>query len=223
MFRTLVSILGVLAIASAGCSTTRQTRTVEPSGFLGDYSQLQPGEDDQAQLVYIAPDLDLSGYHAIMIDSVTLWQSSDASPLPREESQALTDYLYQALHEQLALDWRIADRPGPTVLRLRAAITEAKGARVVGNAVTTVIPQLKLLSTVAGVSSDTQVFVGKAAMEVELTDSMSGRRLAAAVDARAGGKTLRGGLAKWSDVKNAFDYWAQRLRTRLAEESARTR
>jgi hypothetical protein len=111
----------------------------------------------------------------------------------------------------------MVDRPGPGTLRIRAAITEAKGARVVGNTITTVIPQARLLSTLTGLATNTQAFVGKAAIEGEITDSMSGRRLVAVVDERAGGKTLRGLGGKWKDVDNAFQYWAERLRTRLAE------
>ncbi len=44
----------------------------------------------------------------------------------------------------------------------------------------------------------------------------SGAR-AAGVDERAGGKTILGGLKKGSHVKRAFEYWAKRLRHRLAE------
>jgi len=59
---------------------------------------------------------------------------------------------------------------------------------VVGNAVTTVLPQFRALSTAAGLATNTQVFVGKAAIEVELRDSLSNELLAAGVDERAGGK-----------------------------------
>jgi hypothetical protein len=74
-----------------------------------------------------------------------------------------------------------------------------------------------MLSTLTGLATDTQVFVGKAAIEVEITDSMTGKRLAAAVDERAGAKTLRGIGGKWKDVDNAFKYWAERIQKRLAE------
>jgi hypothetical protein len=80
-----------------------------------------------------------------------------------------------------------------------------------------VIPQLRLLSTVAGLSTDAQVFVGKAAAEAEITDALTGERLLAAVDERAGTKALGGGFGTWSHVDEAFEYWAERMRTRLAE------
>jgi hypothetical protein len=206
-----------LAALAAACATTRQTRSVEPSGFLGDYSQLRPGEGEEALLVYVRPGLDLSGYEAVLIDPVTLWQTESTTKLSSEEAQQLTDSLYTKLRESLSRDWRIAEEPGPGVLRVRAALTEAKGARVAGQAVTSVIPQLRLLSTVAGLSTDAQVFVGKAAAEAEITDALTGERLLAAVDERAGTKALGGGFGTWSHVDEAFEYWAERMRTRLAE------
>ena len=121
------------------------------------------------------------------------------------------------VYDELDGPFDIVNEPGPGVLRLRVAITEAKGARVVGKTVTTVVPQLRLLTTIAGVATDTQVFVGKVTIEAEVTDSMTNERLAAAVDERAGTKALRSLGGQWKDVKNAFDYWADRIRARLTE------
>jgi hypothetical protein len=129
----------------------------------------------------------------------------------------LTDYLYTQLHKQLSQDYKIVTTPGPGVLRLRAAITEAHGADVVANAITTVVPQLRAVSTVGGMATDTAVFAGKAGVEGELTDSLTGIRLAAGIDERVGNKTIRGGLGEWSQVERTFEFWAERLRKRLAE------
>jgi hypothetical protein len=204
-----------LSLALAACATTRQTRSVEQSGFLGDYSQLRKGEGDEAQLVYINPAVDFSQYHAVLIDSVTLWHESDLSKIPAEERQALADYLYSALHKALQEDFEIVDAPAQGVFRIRAAITEAKGSKVAMNVITTTIPQFRLLSSAAGLATDTQAFVGRCGVEAEITDSMTEKRLMAGVDARAGTKTFRGMTGKWSDVEEAFDFWAERLRKRL--------
>ena len=129
-----------------------------------------------------------------MIDSVTIWQSEETTDLPAEQAQHLTDFFYQALHDELSKDFRVVDAPGSGVLRLRAALTEAKGARVVGNAVTSIVPQARLVSTLLGAATDVQVFVGRATAEAEITDSISGRRLSAGVDQRSGTKAIRGGM-----------------------------
>lgn len=206
-----------LAAVLVACQTTRQTRGAEAEGFLRDYSQLRKGKGEEAQLVYINPRADWKRYDSIMIDSVSIWYTDSTEKLSPKDRQTLTDVLYLDLHQQLGKDYDIVNYPGPRTMRLRAAITEAKGARVVGNTVTTIVPQARLLSTLAGIATDTQIFVGKAALEAELTDSMTGVRLGAAVDERAGAKTLRGLGGKWKDVDNAFQYWAERIRKRLAE------
>ena len=108
-----LAVLGilVLSLALAACATTRQTRSVETSGFLGDYSQLQEGEKGQAQLIYVNPNTKFSAYDAIMIDSVTLWEDSETSELSQEDQQMLTDFFYQALHEKLSKDFQVVDQP----------------------------------------------------------------------------------------------------------------
>jgi len=206
----------------AACRTTRQTRSVEPSGFLGDYSQLVKGEKDQAQLVYLNPDARFSKYKAIMIDSVTLWESSANSKLSPEDQRMVTGFFFRALHEALGKDWEIVDRPGPGVMRLRAALTEAKGARVAMNTVTSILPQLRLPSTLLGTLTDTAPWVGRATAEAEITDSITDVRLLAGVDQRTGTKAVRSGLRTWSDVKRICEEWAARLSTRLKELRAST-
>src|SRR5688572_8380943 len=119
-YGTLLSLL--LALAAIGCGTTRQPRGVpDESGFLGDYSMLKPGEGDQAGLVYIAPDADWDRYNAVFLDSVTLWQNDNTKKLSDQEAQALSDYLYEAVHRELSQDYKMVNKPGPNVMRIRLA------------------------------------------------------------------------------------------------------
>lgn len=219
-FRTIVlpCALAVLAIA-AGCATTEQTTAAKPAGFLGDYSQLKPGKEGEAQLIYIAPDAEFPKYDSVLLESVSFWvgDESEYERLEPATAQGLTDRLYRALYDRLAKDYKMVAKPGPTVLRIRGAITGAKDARVVGNAVTTVVPQLRLLAKLGDLDRDTAIFVGKAAVECELLDSTSGKRLAAAVDERMGNKTLRTAFSSWGDVDASIDYWANRMGDRLAK------
>jgi hypothetical protein len=63
--------------------------------------------------------------------------------------------------------------------------------------------------------------VGSATGEIELLDSSTGKRLAAAVDGRGGTKYTGkfDKFGKLNDTKDACDYWAQRIETRLEELS----
>jgi hypothetical protein len=209
--------LVALLIGAGACATTHQTRSTETRGFLGDYSQLGEDESDRVALVYVNPDADWSKYKAVMIDSVTVWHDTEDSKISEETAQMLTDHFYAALHDELAKDYRMVDQPGPGVMRVRAAVTETKGAKVIGNAVTSIHLGAKVASTAIGNAADVQVWVGSATFEGEVRDSMTDLRLIAAVDQRSGTKNPFVGLKKWSQVRRVMDVWSENLRERLSE------
>lgn len=215
-----VGLAATLALSVLACASgPRQLRgEVATSGFLGDYSMLKPGEGDQARQIYVKPGVSLTAYKSVMIDSVTLWSGGEhLSKLPKADQQILADRLYTALHDSLARDWKIVTVSGPGVLRLRAALTDAKAANVALDVLGTVIPQARMASTVAGAAADSAATVGSARVEAEIADSVSGERLLAAVDERVGTRGFAGLGDKWSDVQQSFDLWAERLRVRLGE------
>ena len=218
--RPLVTAVALaLAVALAGCAATRGRRGEAPqSGFLGNYSQLAKNPDYPASEIYIDPSAQWSRYNAIQLDSVTLWASKENVKLSKEDQQMLTDTLYKALYDELGKTFTLAERPGPDTLRMRVALTQAKGAIVPLRAITTIVPQLRLVSTVVGLSADVAVTVGTATVEMEVRDSITGQRLAAAVDSRAGNKALftTRTFTKWGDVEAADQYWSQRVTWQLA-------
>ena len=221
----VASIAAGVLLLSIGCATTHQARSVSRSGFLGDYSQLQPGKSGEAKLLYIHPTADFSKYDKVMIDRVQLWKSDEPdSPLgslsPKDQ-QFLVDTLYSSLEEKLSGDYEIVDQPGPGVLRIRAAVTEARKSKPVLDLASNVTPIGLGLTYSKRIVFGTHTSVGLVTGEMELLDSQTNERLAAAVDRRAGTKVLRGKFARWGDVKDAFDYWARRVQTRLAELRAR--
>ena len=225
--RVLGAALLVALALVAGCGIIKPLRQrrgeAEHAGFLKDYSQLQPQEGYKAKEVYINPQAAWSNYNAIYIDSVTMWVSDPSKAPSKEDQQMLTDMLYKALADKVGEKFTLAGRPGPGVIRVRAALTQAKGAKVALNAVTTVIPQLRVLSTVGGVAADTAAVVGSASVEAEMVDSMTNERLAAAIDAVAGTKGLLRAFSKWADVQNACDNWAERLRDFLVKQGVRSK
>lgn len=120
MMRTRVlAVLGMLCALTA-CGESAAP-LVQPSGFLGDYSQLEKGRGDQAQLVYINPEAHFARYDRIIVDPVVVW--GDRSGAPPRELQELASAFQEALREQLGKEFELAEVPGPGTLRLRAAIT----------------------------------------------------------------------------------------------------
>jgi hypothetical protein len=221
--RALALVL-LICIALVACTATRGRRGApEESGFLRDYSMLKHRDDYPASLIYIRSGVDFSQYDRIEIDSVTLWRSEATAALTPDEQQMLTDTLYTALHEELGHTFPITDQPGPSTLRIRAALTQAKGANRASRILTTVMPQARLLSTVASLSTDAAVTVGTATAEVEVLDAITGQRLAASVDERAGNKALFTGrtFSKWGDIEAACRFWARRIAYYAAKEGVR--
>ena len=139
-----------LALALGGCAATHQAREAKPSGFLRDYSQLRPGGKDEALLVYIRPGVNWRRYDKMLIEPVVIWHDAARTgflqDVPKEEAQVLADYLDASLRESLKKDYTLVERPGPGVLRLRVAITEAEGSTVPLDVASTVIPQMRALS-----------------------------------------------------------------------------
>jgi hypothetical protein len=223
---SLASVLVLVAAASvvAGCAATRQSARddVHESGFLHDYSMLKPGGEDQALLRYVDESAEFSRYKAVMVDSVTLWSGPELSKLKDEEKRALVDHAYTALVTSLQKSFRIAKTPGNDTLRIRAAITEATGSAVAPDVVATVIPQARLISMLIGRGANTSMTVGEASIEIEVTDSLSDQVLAAAVDRRVGQRSISGAFSRWDDVEQAWNYWAERVRSRLVAAGAGT-
>lgn len=224
-------VMGLIAASIfeiSACGIIRPTRQrrgdAERSGFLGDYSRLKERDGYEAQEVYVNPSAQWSTYKAIYIESATLWTASEAAQkLSKEDQKMLTDMLYQSVYNKLGEKFKMADRPGPNVLKLRIAFTEAEGANIALNVVTTVIPQIRIVSTVVGLSADTAVIVGSARGEVEMNDSITNERLAAAVDSRAGTKGILRAFSKWADVQAITDYWAERMQEFLVAQGVPTK
>ena len=220
--RSVLAVTGAILsgiILLAGCSTPLKTREVSLSGFLGDYSSLKPEESGEAKLVYLNPSADFSKYSKVMFEPVTVWVEDDSklAKLAQDEVQPIIDYLDAAVRESLGKNYTFVERAGADVLRLRIAVTEGAKAKVVLNSISSVSPLGVVVNATTKIITGTHAAVGECAIEGELTDSVTGDRLMAVVDARAGRKVIASGnFTQWGDVQDAFDYWAGQLGERLA-------
>ena len=207
-------LLVLFTLAMAGCSASGM-KNVEQSGFLKDYSQLKPGSDDQAALVYVKPGADFKPYGKIMFErvTVTLSPSSESREVDPTILKELTDYYQNALIEAVKDGYEVVDQPGPDVLWVRVAITDVEPSNPTANTMSSIVPIGIAVSAAAKAATDANLGTGEAATEMEVLDSVTKERLAAAVDRRQGGKAAFRG--KWVDTEQAFDYWAKRFRERL--------
>ena len=221
-------LLAVALLAGVtACKTTRQQTkgTPEVSGFLGDYSQLQEGTSGQARLVYWAQGVNWAKYTKVWIKPIELWKSDDPdSPMGRispENQQTLIDLLNTSLNSALSTNYTIVNQGGSDVMVIHAAITDAKKSKPVVGTVSAIYLPLKVISLGKQTLVGTGIGVGSVTIEGELLDGETNQRLAAAVDSRSGSLALRSKVSGyWGDVEKSFDWWAQRLATRLQEEKS---
>jgi Protein of unknown function (DUF3313) len=190
-----------------------------PSGFLGsDYSLLTPpaeGSDQKAMLRYVNPNVNWSSYNQIMIAPVTFWAGDD-SKVSAGDQQALCNYAYNEFVKILSKNFIITGQPGPGVLKLSVALTDATSAVPGLRSISVLVPQARALSAIKMAATGTYAFVGSARGALKLNDSSSGQLLAAAVDERLGGTSIKNiDVFKWGDAENAIDYWANLTDQRL--------
>jgi len=223
----LTGAAGILgAVLLSGCASTYQQRSVKGSGFLSDYSQLKDRGGDTAMLSYIDPKADFRGYTQILIEPVRAYVSakdSQMTKLSKEDQGKLLNYFDAALREELKRDFALASQPGPGVLRLRVAITEANDSAVVLDTISSVVPIGLALSAVKALATGEHLSVGSIGAECEGVDAVTGKRLFAAVDARVGRKYTGkfDKFDKWHTAEDAFDFWARQLRDRLCAASGK--
>jgi hypothetical protein len=192
----------------------------EFSGFLQDYSKLKPnaklGDD---ALAYVLPYKmkSLRRYVAIIVDPVEVYvaTNADASLIPDRGREAVAKYFEHALVDAVSDAFPVIESPGPLVLRLRSAIV---GIDLGGEVAPLDQP---------GMTSkplERAIVLEKVSVEVELVDSETQERIAAAVDKATLGAGADVGsenfsrLDRFNEAKTAFDQWAARVREFLDSE-----
>lgn len=226
--RRVTGVFLVCALMGAGgCASTQEAKSVEKSGFLGDYSMLREGQrsamkegiEDEALWIYRNPNADWRKYKKIQLDPVTVWlgPNSKMKDVPVEDRQRLANILWSKLDEELRKDYEMTSQAGSDVLRIQVAITEAESSNPVLDTVSSVIPQTRLLSGMKSMATGVSAFTGSASVEGKATDGATGVLLSASVDRRGGTKSLSGMTNSWNDVEEAYRFWAEKLRYRLCQ------
>ncbi len=163
------------------------------SGFLVDYSKLQPSPTHNGALVQRSERL--SSFTSFIIDFPVVLPKATVrgTPIdPTTAAQLASDLRAEAI-DALGGSYTITQTPGPGVARVRSAITRlARCEREPGT------PTLK---------------IGGASVEMEIIDSVSGERLAAVVenDAVTSTDPLLGSADPFYDTRLVFRHWSARL------------
>jgi hypothetical protein len=173
------------------------------------------GSDQKAMLRYVNPNANWSSYDKVMIAPVTFWAADD-SKVSAADQQALCNYAFGVFVKDIGKNFTIVDQPGPGVLKISAALTDASSATPGLRSISVIVPQARALSVIKMAATGTYAFVGSAQGALKLNDSTSGVLLAAAVDKRVGGTSITNvTVFQWGDAENAIDYWADLTDQRL--------
>jgi hypothetical protein len=208
----MIGVVLLVCSMLVGCaSTSKET----PSGFLQNYPQFQPGPSDGVDQIYTKPGTDLSKYRRVMLDEAQFYLKKSAAEqgIQASELKELSDTFHRAIFEALGNAFPLVSEPGDDVLRIRLAVTNIETSNPAVSGITTVLPVGLAISVAKKATTGSYTGVGGASMEVEFLDSMTNERLAAAIDTFNGSKMS--GFSKLGATKEAFEFWAKRLRVTL--------
>ncbi|MFM8330664.1 MAG: DUF3313 domain-containing protein [Candidatus Methylumidiphilus sp.] len=210
--------LGLSIVLLSGCSAVQKAQVTQTSGFLGaDSAKLVAGSKEQAGMRYINPAAQWTQYKKVLIAPVTFW-GAETTKVSAADQQALVNYFSQKLKEEVGKKFEVVDQPGPGVLKLAVAMTDAEAATPGLRSISMIIPQAHMISNLKYLATGTFPFVGAAQAEAKVSDAVSGETLAAVVDKQIGGGSMAAGFQwQWGDAENAITDWSKRTAEKLSK------
>ena len=123
-----------ITLLTACSSTSKDVEKKEKadySGFLSDYSRLQPSTSPSGSPVmrWISPDLSKGHYTKVYLEPPVLYLGKGQQPtkqVSRETMDQIVAYFGNAQREILQRKGALASAPGPNTLRVRSAITSVR-------------------------------------------------------------------------------------------------
>ena len=209
------ALLMMTACAATQRAPMAAVMAAPQSGMLTDLGQLTPGGPGQVSLRYINPAVSWSSYTKVIIQPVTFWGGAASAPSTATQ-QMLCDYLYNELNRKLGRTYQIVTQPGPNTMVLRIALTDVTSSTPGLRTISVIVPQARLLTALGNTVTGNQAFAGGAQGEGEVTDSLTGERLAAFIDRREAGAQIASATSwQWGDVKTVMDNWVGRIQKQL--------
>ena len=186
----LLALVIVVMSVQYGCESSAPSTKMPVTGFLSDYSRLEPISETSYR--YVNPKYDLGNYEKFIIDRVEVLfdYGTQAEVKNWDEVEQLRTYMRRAIEDAIWSNWQVVSEPGPRVARVRTALTNVKRASAFR--------------------------MGGASMEMELLDTQTGEQIGAFVESQEKGRPL-GEYYKWENAKAVMDDWAKRFYNRLKE------
>ena len=204
------------------------------SGFLEDYSGLEPDTEREGAMIWIKDGADLSAFDKIAIDAIEIWYAPDAEHkgIDPDKLKVFTDKFREKITEAMEPEFPVVSKAGPGVLVLRLAVTNLRtrkmGIRLYHIGISGIA--MKAAEEATGKS----LLVDEAVLEAELVDGATGERIVALIDQvpqlskedlekgkKVGedrglaGQLLPGSEPSWNKVTATLEAYAKRLREHM--------
>jgi len=205
------AILAFLVATSAAV----QAQGVGNSGFLDDYSGMEPDPDRPGAYRYMKPDVDMKQYSKVMIMPIEVMYDPESKHknISPDELKTITDSLYVALLSEMEPSLPVVGQPGPGVLAVRLGITgvrlDNKKRRLIG------YTPIGFATTTLANAAGLRVTLKSAGLEAELLDSVSGEVVGRLVD-RGAATASASETTSWEQLNSTMKFYAQRFRSRFA-------
>ena len=180
--------------------------------FLTNPPDFESGPEGGADWIYVKEGADIRSYNKLMMEYVEFYIKEDAGykGIDPMELEILAREFHEAMIAALGETYPLVDKPGPDVMRFRVAITNMTPSRPDISKTVDVL-RSGYSNMIKRGSIGRQHYVGEASIEVELLDSLTNERLAAAMDTKVVEK-YEFHIGKWDQVEEGFKFWAKRLR-----------
>ena len=205
------AILAATVVAIAIVASPAATAADTPdSGFLPDYSKLQPAKGLNGAPIerWVSPKFSREYYHAVIVDEIEFYPEPQPSlQVSQETLDKVGAYLTTALSDVALAAVPHATEPGPGVIRLRTAIT-AVSTSPTGLKPYELVPAAFVFSSAMRAAGKRSQNV-KLAVEAIASDSVTGEPLAMVVREGVGAKVDNTTTPVTADMlKKTIDQWA---------------
>ncbi len=211
-------IILVLTVASIRL-VQAQIVTTLPSEFLGEYPPLEPVENMNSYF-WRSPDAQKK-YRTVLIEQPEIFLSPDSEykGIKPNAFKIISDTLLDFMAANAAENYPVVREPGPGVVRVRAALMDLRFRKGVETS--------WFLNPGGAVENEVRAAIGRhislveTRIEVELTDSETGKRLAVVVAYSGQEKSDELGIpergSSWTDFFRTLDRLNDVVRLRVAD------
>jgi hypothetical protein len=191
------------------------------SGFLDDYSRLQPAEADWVDYIYISDGFRerLAEARTLMIPQPEMFLAPDSKykGMKPDDMKVITDSMRQLVVEAFADGYQVADSPGPNTLAVNMAFTNLYLKKKPRIPVVGWLPPAYVVTTAKRAVLDEftkNVLLTELVWEGEITDSETGEVLAQII-LELGNRRDKKDFTSWDELVVAMAVAAKRLRCRF--------